>query len=270
MLFLSSETIAGNNVMHRQTGYLITCFMALLVSAQIKAQTGFAGTHFNFQRHNFQGHAYDQNTGALIYTERHRVALDEQGEYQFSTVEYSDAQGEIFATKELNFGPTATTPSLRFNDLRTNHEVRVGPTDSTQNQPCLSVENQRDGQNKMSCVALDNAVTTVIDAGFDRLIQSQWQQLQQSKTIRFSFLVISRAEFVDFELHESARTSDTVSYTIRPSNFFVRLLVDPIYLTYERSTQRLLRFEGLTNIEQITDRKRSNNHYSSVIEYEYL
>lgn len=216
----------------------------------------------------FEGRALEPESKTLLYTERHQVILDDQGNYISSFVEYLDPLGEVFAEKTLDFSKSQIAPDLMFYDKRHEERTTVTLQTSSGEDAYIRILNERGAQREESRVDIDEDMV-VIDAGFDRLITLNWPLLQEKKGVSFSFLAITRSQLLNFKVKKDAQTNQRVSLELYPRNFFIDLLVDPITLEYDLNTQRLMRFTGLTNIERYVDGKRSEENYLADIYYQY-
>ena len=212
----------------------------------------------------FEGKAYNPETSQLIYTEKHRITLDDNGEYVEGVVEYVNAEGDVFAAKNISYDASPVAPSFTFYDYRTNHQVEVG----RDNQK-ISLLSKQGSDEKRDLVDISSEEKVVVDAGFDRFIYYNWDKLIDQKGASFAFLAISRAMLVDLDINETSKDGETITYKVQPSNFILSLLVDPIELTYDAKTQRLLRFEGLTNIPKSLNGSVQDENYVAVIQYHY-
>lgn len=212
----------------------------------------------------FQGNAYDPETSQLIYIEKHRVLLNQEGRYLSSTVEYQTPKGVLFAEKQVDYADSLIAPSFTFNDFRVDRKVSVVRGDQS-----IYLNSDNGASETTKKVAVEASKPVVVDAGFDRFIYENWQRLLETKDLSFAFLAIPRAKLVNLDVIEKTRTKDTVVYRITPSNFFYRLLVDPIELTYDLKNKQLLRFEGLTNIAKSENGKVKDDNYVAVINYRY-
>lgn len=216
----------------------------------------------------FEGRALDPETQALLYIEKHQVVLDDIGNYLSSYVTYIDPYGEVFAEKTLNFSGSQLAPDLMFHDKRHDERITVSVKTPDAEKPYIRILIEQDGKRDESRVNM-NASDVVIDAGFDRLLASQWQQLRQQKELDFSFLAITRAQLIKFEAIEESDQPGRINIELHPRNFFIDLLVKPINLEYDPYTRRLLRFTGLTNIEQYQNGQRTYDNYIADIYYQY-
>lgn len=209
----------------------------------------------------FQGKAYDTETNQHIYTEKHQVTVNQKGQYLKSFVEYIDPEDVIFATKDVSYLKSRLAPSFTFSDLRTDSTITVEPNIQT-----ISLTSEEGTLDSVEMVLMDTTQDVVVDSGFDRFIYNNWTSLLETKKLSFPFLAINRALLVDLQVTEKSRSASRVVYEVEPTNFFFRLIVDPIELTYNLDTKRLLRFKGVTNILNTNE----NDNYIAVIEYQYF
>lgn len=221
------------------------------------------------------GHAFDRNSGALLYQERHTETYA-NGEMTADTVQYIDPQGHIFGQKQVDFSRDPFVPEFQLDNTRTGHVeglTRIA-VDS------LQVRFREHADEALRQQQLDLPRDAIADAGFDRFIESQWGHLIAGKTLVRKFLVPSRLEFMDWRIRRSdnvredtphdakrgdQRARRTVRFALEIDSAFLRLVVPPIVVIYDRDTRRLMRYEGLSNL-----RDDSGENHSVRIEFEYL
>lgn len=70
--------------------------------------------------------------------------------------------------------------------------------------------------------------------------------------IHFNFVVPERLDYYSFRLVKQSEIvylgKPSVILRMEPSNYILRQILDPIVLTYEKSTKRLIKYEGISNI----------------------
>jgi len=236
----------------------------------------------------FIGNAYSVEDNRLLYTEKHKITLTPSGQYLFALVKYSDDKGNIFAEKLVNFKEDLTAPSFEIYDKRMGKRTTVqtdvsgnvnGSNNNSKNMEHKNRHNktiviQKETKNvakPTTKVVKDNrGENIVIDAGFDQFVTLNWADLLAGETIHFAFLAVDRGRLIEFTIDKTATTATTVVFSINPNNFFINMLVKPIYLTYETKSKRLLEFKGLTNIETVGAEGASGENYTARIEYRYM
>lgn len=213
----------------------------------------------------FEGRAVSLETGELYYTESHQVILEDSGAYRSALVVYKTPTGEVLAEKTLDYAKSQSAPDMMFHDKRTDERVTVNLNPKDKN---LRLLYEQSNARREKSVTLDDE-TLVVDAGFNRYIDSAWSILVKRKPSVFSFLAITRAQLFNFEAVPIGQTESNLIVELHPNNFLINWLVDPIKLTYDKNSQRLLRFEGLTNIERIDEGNRTYSNYVARIDYTY-
>lgn len=255
---------------------LIRLVSSVICSAKklrlLSAMTGFLFISLNAysaQLLIFEGAATDPKTSTLLYVERHRVIMNESGDYLSAYVEYRDPEGQVFAEKTLDYAKSTLMPDMMYFDKRSNERISVffSPK-SIDSEAGLRVLIEQEQNRDESFVKLDDSVV-VVDAGFDRLIDKHWNTIRKSKEFEFSFLAITRFELFSFEVIESKANETSAYLELHPRNFFINLLVAPILLEYDIKTERLLKFSGLTNIERYKNGKRTEQNFIADIKYSY-
>jgi hypothetical protein len=215
----------------------------------------------------FIGKAYDKDSGKLLYSEQHRIFLNEAGHYQRAEVTYRDQDNLEFAKKHLSYDKWATVPSTLYQELSGPFYYEVLPNDES-----IKLNYQDEEQQTSDVLALNGEELFVVDAGFDRLVSEHWDFLLTSEPLVFSFLAVTRSQFYDFRLVMEGLEEDgqRVVFKLEPDNRLLRWLLEPMYLTYQLNTQRLVRFEGLTNVRKRMNGQATDENYTAVIQYDYL
>ena len=208
----------------------------------------------------FTGEARDIKTGMLLYTEEHFVSLAKDGDYQKSLVRYVAPDGELIANKSLDFGASQFAPMLSFKY----HAYPLEYDASYQNDTFVLATNSPSRESNEE-IEPSAGQAFVVDGGFDRLLVKFWDQLLSGEERQFDFLAITRGSTIEFALSMVGQTDERVRFRIEPSSWIISLLLDPIFLEYDRESRLLMRYEGLTNIALSEDA----DNVVAVIEYQY-
>lgn len=181
----------------------------LLLSA---ASTASADTIFAV------GKAYSLDSGALKYSEVYYCSDDGAS----CEVRYQDSEGKLIAEKQVNFSPIPHSPSLRLKDYRLSREISLDGGDPD----------------------------VVVDAGFDNYVRLRWDEIDSGEVIRFPFLIVGRDAPLKMKAKKSNNSceQDQLCLQIRVDSWLVGMFAGPINLTYDRVSQRLLRFSGVSNL----------------------
>jgi hypothetical protein len=201
----------------------------------------------------FHGDAFDPRSGEVLYRESHYVFRDEDGPGRL--VLYRCPDGAPFARKHVFYGEQPQAPVFSLRDARLGYRegLRRGELG-----PEVYVQNGRGEAEKRAL--LDAVPDLVADAGFDEFVRRYWDVLQRGETLRFPFLVPSRLQVMDFRVRKQGSAGEGAE---RESVFRLQLgswwsfVLPHIDVAYRDHDQRLMRFEGLTNIRDLRGRNLS-------------
>ena len=100
----------------------------------------------------------------------------------------------------------------------------------------------------------------VVDAGFDRLVATNWDSLVAGEPLVADFAVPSRLTCLTIRVDKKEDGildgEPVVTFRMRFKNPLLRLVAGPIDVTYHRAERFLMRYEGLSNVSD----PRGNNH----------
>jgi len=155
-------------------------------------------------------------------------------------VEYRDPGGDLIARKALDYRQGPWSPSLSVQDLRAGEAFEVA-------------------------APADPAV--VVDAGFDNYMRARWQELAAGEEVSFPFLAAGQQRpfrMVARPVASSECDPATLCLEVQPDAWWLRLLMDPIELVYDRNSRRLLLFRGISNLSDA-----AGDAYAVEIRYSY-
>lgn len=190
------------------------------------------------------GKAFRQGSDELLYRERHQYTINPRGQLEHR-VSYRKANGEPWAHKKLLYQGRATAPSFTLTDTLHQESVAVTLIDNT----IAVAHNQNSNRHEYQ---LKTKLPLVIDAGFDAFVKNHWRHLSNGQPEAFYFLLPRREKLVELRLMpHTCREFDPDKHlclTLEVDNWLLRLLVDPIELTYQRAQRRLVRYLGISNL----------------------
>lgn len=200
----------------------------------------------------FVGFAYALDNDTLLYREEHRI-LYEAGAPQAGEVLYIDADENEMGVKRSRYRePSRPSYEFAFTGLDRDTET-VEPSDSG-----VRVNSVRSGN-------LDwPPGQAVIDSGFHYFILDHFDQLKAGDTVRLEFLAPTRVSWTSLVIEPESNGNDQLKMQLKPRNRLISLFFDPIRLTYDVPSRRLLEYRGLTNVP-----KPGGGNYTARIEYQY-
>ncbi|HVP68188.1 MAG TPA: hypothetical protein VMT17_13080 [Anaeromyxobacteraceae bacterium] len=179
--------------------------------------------------------------GALLYREDH-VVRRSGGRLLDATTTYSDPAGRVIAVLRSDFSRDPFAPSYEFRDLRS------GAVES--------VDILRDGVDLRSpsgarrIAAPEGPARLVTGQGLDRLVRDRLESLMRGEELEVAYAIPTRLDTYSFRVRalEDGAAQDRVRVRVEVSSWVLRLLAPHLEVDYQRSTKRLLRYRGVSNL----------------------
>jgi len=195
-------------------------------------------------RISYSASAYGLDRDELLYVEKH-VETWREGRLTEREVRYEDPTGRLIAEKTVSYGETLEAPSFEMTDFR--FGLREGAEVAGERVVLFSGPPTE----RLRSRSVERPKVAVIDAGFDAFMRENFDSIVDGASIEFDFAVPALRRFVSFELiprgEVTYRGQRAHLIKMRPASALLRLIVDPIDLTYSPDG-RLLEFEGLANV----------------------
>lgn len=193
------------------------------------------------------GYAKEIGTNKLVYTENHSIQVDGDNIIAHK-VEYKDASGQVFATKTLDYSQARYAPSFRLEDKRDGY---IEGGENTAQGYRLFV--RKSTNDDMDSDVLDKPDRPLIsDAGFNTFMVDNLKRLDGGEEVEIEMTVAGRLASYGFRGRKSGNPTvlgrPAVEVTTEPSSRLLRALVDPLKISYDKETGRLLAYEGVSNI----------------------
>lgn len=191
--------------------------------------------------HRFRGNAYDLKTGAFVYSENHS-AFHKGNDHIYSRVSYRDKAGHEFASKLITFAPVKTQPTYELNDSRDGYMEGIRREGG---KTVYYARRARDQQTKSKAVSAPQPA--VFDAGFDYFVQEHFDAVCAGNNKSFYFAVPVELDYFKFRIARKS-ISDVCHVYLELDNVLLRQVVKPIKLWYDMAKRRLIKYEGISNI----------------------
>lgn len=192
------------------------------------------------------GLAFHPQSQSLKYCEYFLPSEDDQIQ-----VLYYSPEGQLIAKKTLldHTGEPrvgTTMPEVVQTDLR-HGEVR----EVLRVQGSWLMRYRKSAQENWKSTRRDTASIDVVDAGFDVYVRKHWQALIRGDILKFNFASPLHGNTIKLRAHKIACTEklpDQLCFRVDVAQPLLRLLVGDLELAYDKSSRRLLWFEGVVNI----------------------
>lgn len=193
----------------------------------------------------FYGYAYDLKTDRLLYTEVHEQEVA-GNRWLRGRIGYFLADGRKLGEKSLDFSADPFVPVFRLDlALEGYMEAVTAVGDS------MTMERRAAKGAKLESKTVKREGPTCADSGFHAFLVSNFGKLMKKETIALRLAVAGSLDQFKFR---ARRIDDTtfegqpaVRFYIEPDSL-LRFVVDPLELTYDPKTQRLLEYRGISNI----------------------
>lgn len=199
------------------------------------------------------GEAYNADA-QLLYTENYSISDLE------TLVIYKSKHGEILAAKSIHYQHGKPyRPDITIYKHSDNTTLTL--TDSHNVLRLTQIDHQHN-----QAVIRRNPIRNqlITDEAFNRYIKDHWQTIQHSGKATVDFTLAQHARIVRVDLRKSKHTHcNNLGYqclSLRPSNWFLRLLVKEVILGYDQQLQ-LRYFNGPANSIANASKQRISIHY---------
>ena len=209
----------------------------------------------NDNKLSFIGRAYDQNSGDLLYSEEHYFINSAH-----HSVIYREPTGQVFAKKQVIYNANQNAPEVYQVNHRNGESINIHKKDNE-----YLVSYQETPNQPIKTEAIKDKDALVIDAGFNKYIQTNWQSLTANQSPSIKYLLPTRQTTIELEIERtSCKESNQTCFLIEPSNWFFRMLSKPLVLTYDSDSRKLMTFQGKSNISD-----SEGNYQEVVIHYDF-
>lgn len=197
-------------------------------------------THSGF---DIIGEAYSLKDQSLLYREYHQINNTDH------LVIYRDPQDKEFSRKTLDYSPSDFAPSFKQYNQWSGELISVNNQQHTLE---LSYTNEEKDIKKTNTKVINASDTLIIDAGFNRYIQQNWQQIIDGEYTPFNYALADRQDIVKLAIEHAdcqqpVEKSQTC-FSLGVNNRLLRWLIGSLNLVYDKESKQLMRFTGLANI----------------------
>lgn len=190
-----------------------------------------------------EGIARNPDSAIELYREQHW--LRSEGDRPLERIVlYRCPDGTAFGRKWIDYRVSTTAPSFVFEDRRSGYREGFRRDGGAE----LFFRAKAGAPEKFAFV---RSAPLVVDAGFDQFIREHWAPLVAGKSLPLEFAVPARLRSMRFSVRRAAgaRVASEEAWIFRLKlEGLLGLLVPAIDVSYGRQSQRLLRFEGLSNL----------------------
>lgn len=193
-----------------------------------------------------RAYAYAPESNTLLYSEEHRETWA-SGKMLASKVRYYGPNKHLLAEKTIDFRKNRLAPDFVLNDFRDGYQEGATLAGNR-----IKVVARRNGDQPLKQKKLKVPAPVVVDGGFNEYVLQHWDALLAGQRLQFHFVAPIEQDYFTFTIKrkqlQSVEGRTHLQLEMKPDSSLVRLFVAPVLLTYDVADRHLLRFEGMTNL----------------------
>jgi len=197
-------------------------------------------------------------SGELFYREQHQEFYDGERLAKAQTV-YVDSGGKKIGELASVYSGVPGLPQYRYQDLRSGYEDGVEIRSDT-----VVVFRKPSASKPREDVEIAISPQLVSGQGFNHLVRNSLEELISAGPLHVKLILPTRLDYFQFRARFREATDQFVKVRFEIDNWILRLFASHLDLVYEKKTKRLIRYEGISNIEDSTGR-----HPFVMITYQY-
>jgi hypothetical protein len=206
---------------------------------------GLAAQGLEPQNSKIYGVAFDKSEKKILYHEVLQVTPGADGMSKIIETKYLDPELKEFGSIKSTFKSNLFVPDsvLVDNRLKRKETLELKGNEATIE---VSVKGKPPEVKK---IKIDSSF--VAGQGFDNFILKNFDTLSKGNEIKVSFIVVRILDYYKFLVSNRGKkniTENEVSFKIELNSFFLNIIADPIIVTYDKKSKKLLEFRGLSNL----------------------
>jgi hypothetical protein len=196
--------------------------------------------------------------GIVEYVEYHTVKY-ENGKVSESQTIYYDANNQKIGelTSEYSFGPQFG--SYDFKDIRGQYQDGAKVS-----QDRILLFRKKSPEDDIEEQYLAKEKDQIVGQGFHQFIVHNLERIAQGESIQIRLVLPSRLDQFEFRIRKRKINGDTLYIRLEIDNWLLRLFAPHVDVEYDQKNRRLLRYEGVSNLED-----SSGKHKKVTITYSY-
>lgn len=199
----------------------------------------------------------------IVYIEKHKVEYSDDGKLLKAETRYESSEGKLLALLKSDFTSSLTVPDHIVEDFRSGdieglrrENGKLVLFDKEKDKPertRVLDEKEEDKRILVGCQGLNYYLLGKLDSS------------EPIKELPLRFLIPGKLDFYDFDMREIPQSDKGIAeFEISIKNWFLRIFAPKLLAKYDRSTKRLVWYQGLSNIKN-----DKGENQSVTIEYKY-
>jgi hypothetical protein len=196
--------------------------------------------------------------GTLEYVEYHTVTLKNGKVSESQTIYYDENNKKIGdLTSEYAFGPQFG--SYNFRDIRAQYQDGAKVSKDR-----ILLFRKQSPEDEIEEEYLAKEKDQIVGQGFHQFIVHNLERIAQGEVFHIRLILPSRLDQYEFRIRKRKVKGDSLYIRLEIDNWLLRLFAPHIDVEYDQKNRRLLRYEGISNLED-----NSGKHKKVTITYSY-
>lgn len=209
----------------------------------------------------FKGSAIESESKKPIYDESHQVEYDGQLVKKVITT-YTNSSGKEIAKLTSIFNSNSQLPDTEFIDLRTGNKELTSLKGNDYKITTISSA----GKKKEGTLSVKDNL--VCGQGYHNYIIKNLDSFKLNEKRELKFIIPSMRDYFTFDLTYlgalNKDNQDEVTFRLDITNWILKMFADKIQVTYSKKDKVLLRYEGLTNLQN-----DKGDNYDAILTYSF-
>jgi hypothetical protein len=173
---------------------------------------------------------------AQLFSYQRRISSIENG--FVSSHITRDTSGDVVVVESAQFSPTYAVTRFDAIHREAGYSGSVVVTEGRH----LVYELNRGGRITRATEAVHDPIVT--GPSLHGFIRAHWDTLAAGKKLPVRLVVLAQMETYGFEIARAEATDGRVAFSITPSNFLVRLALDPLRVEFDATSRNVVRYVG--------------------------
>jgi hypothetical protein len=223
----------------------------------------FYGFSSGIEDKTYEGIAKDNKSLKFIYKEIHEE-LYEEGKHIRTITSFVCDKNNEFAKRELDFRNSFQKPTYRLIDNRSGLIEEV--THKGNNQ--FDIRYRKSTKSKLKEKSIFVPEPAIVDGGFNYFIKNNWDRILSEEQLNFNFLSVAFQDYFSFRIYrvkQKESSKNAIVLKMESQSALLRMLMNPIYISYDSESKRILKYEGISNIRDL-----NGSSYKALLQYPEL
>ena len=204
-----------------------------------------------------------RSDGKIVYIEKHKVEYSDDGKLLTAETRYESQDGKLLANLKSDFTTSLTVPDHIIEDNRTGDIEGL----RREGDQIVLFDHEKGKVEKTRVLDKKEAENRILIGcqGLNYYVLGHLDSSNPIQSLPLRFLIPGKLDYYDFDMKEVGSSELSVAeFEISIKNWFLKMFAPKLRAKYDRSTKRLIWYQGISNIK---NEKGENQNVT--IDYSY-